>query len=443
MMKWVVVFVCLFAFVPSFSQDPASQTVGFRKIWQQVSHESSALKSANYAYRAAQQAEDRSKMHWLPKVYAGGQAYSTNNPGAVFFGQLQQRAVIAQDFNPQSLNYPGGQSFSQVTLGVDLPIYEGGMKANQRQLQHNLSESKKLQSRHTKNMQYSAVVTSYGSIGVLQQQKKKAFRLFNEIQKLIKTYKVGTKTNPVGYSGLLGLKSLANRIEGLLTQYEQQSLGHYSALREMGWQAQGQWQPEFDDIFVYLGQTLTLNPPEASYFVQSLKANAEMANKASDMELARYRPHVGLFAQGYSFSGNRTSADGYTAGLYLKWNLFSPDNMGQHSEAVLKAKAAQSYALAKSREESAQSQALEKGITALRSNLILLKKSQALLDEQTRVARTLFRNGSINALQLTEVLNRRVDLIAHQTEAQINLLSYSSQKILNQKFTIPATMEGN
>lgn len=63
---------------------------------------------------------------------------------------------------------------------------------------------------------------------------------------------------------------------------------------------------------------------------------------------------------------------------------------------------------------------MEKGIAeqsllssdaTLTGNRKLLLESEQLLSEQARVAFRLFQSGSIQALQLAEVLNRRVDLV--------------------------------
>jgi hypothetical protein len=50
-----------------------------------------------------------------------------------------------------------------------------------------------------------------------------------------------------------------------------------------------------------------------------------------------------------------------------------------------------------------------------------LDESADLLEEQTQTARGLFRSGSINALQLVEVLNRRADLLVNRAQAELQL----------------------
>ncbi len=421
----------------------SQQSVSFKDVWRQVKKDSKAIKSVELDLASVDQAESRSRMHWLPKVYVGAQVYSTNDPGASFFGILEQRSITNTDFNPQTLNNPGVNQFGQVTLGLDMPIYQGGMKAAQRELQRDLTKSKTLQVKDTMNRQYAVVAHSYGSINVLLVQKQKVVGLASDIEKIIKGYGVGNKNNPVGYSGLLGLKSVSNRVKALLVQYEQQSLGYYGALQAMGVHFKTQWKPHRESVQNYIARVLPVKGSESSFQIQALNANAKVAEKSSDMELARYRPHLGLFAQGYHFSGSRDSADGYTAGVYLKWSLFNPEDLGRHSEALLKSQVAHNYALAMAEEEKAKFQGVSAALSALKSNHKILLKSQALLDEQTNVAKKLFKNGSLNALQLSEVLNRRVDLIMSLTEIELNLLKYSSEQILNEKFEVPTLVKGS
>jgi outer membrane protein TolC len=145
-----------------------------------------------------------------------------------------------------------------------------------------------------------------------------------------------------------------------------------------------------------------------------------------------------FFAEGYMFNGDRDTANGYTAGLYLQWNLFNPADYGTLKEARLKSMAAEKYSEAMEQRERAEGKALEKAITAYKENLQLLNDSQKILAEQTQVTETLFKNGSINALQFVEVLSRRADVVDNQTEASLGLLKASSEGIVKTRFELPA-----
>ena len=76
-------------------------------------------------------------------------------------------------------------------------------------------------------------------------------------------------------------------------------------------------------------------------------------------------------------------------------------------------------------------QLLESKIT-LEKNLVLLENTDGLLKEQTQNAMKLFRSGMLSALQLAEVINRRVDLIENKTKVESQYLdTYSRLYQLN------------
>ena len=145
------------------------------------------------------------------------------------------------------------------------------------------------------------------------------------------------------------------------------------------------------------------------------------------MEKAKYLPRIGIFGEEYVFNGNRNTENGYSAGVYLQWNIFSPNDYGSSNEAILRAKSMEWNAKANAEQESILSKGLTVNILALRENIKLLADSDSLLREQTKVAADLFKNGSINALQMIEAFSRRIDLIANDSEAQILILKLSAE----------------
>lgn len=416
-----------------------AETLSFADVWQKVTSSSPALKGAKLKVESLNTGLSRAENHWLPKVYLDARSYRTNDPGSAFFGLLEQRKVESSDFLPDSLNQPDTQTFTRGAVGLDLALYEGGMKDAQVELYKRLSISEKLASSQIEIDQYAGTGLAYGSIASIQKQKLKLKDLSEEITKLMKNYQLGQKSNPVGYSGLLGMKSLANRISGLIEQLEAQEKSSYAALKEMGVQ-ESNWTPKTIDVKTFVDQFFAEKPQDSktqSYKSQS-QLQASLANlEASRMEKARYLPRVGAFAESYFFSGNRDTGNGYTAGLYLQWSLFDPSDFGKYKEASLGAQAAAQFSEAGVQQENAIRSGLIETDKALRSNLVRLEESDKLLSEQTKVSSQLFKNGSINALQFVEILNRRTDLIMQQSEAEMGLLKVSSEKIQKTQFEIP------
>jgi hypothetical protein len=211
---------------------------------------------------------------------------------------------------------------------------------------------------------------------------------------------------------------------------------HHAALKEMGLKSPESWRPEnistTDLVAKAMGKTGT--GPSAQ--LKSIQLQATAAQDMSKAELARHLPRVGAFAETYTFDGDRDQADGYTAGLYLQWNLFNPNDFGRRREAQLKARAAESFARAMGQNENATRVGLDAASQSLQQNLSLLADSDKLTVEQLRVAESLFRNGAINALQFVEVLSRRADLITHKTDAEIQYLKVTAEKMQKNEFTV-------
>lgn len=426
------VFIC-FVFTTLAA---SAEEVPFKQIWEEIFKTSPGFKAAQYEYESAEEAKYRAARHWFPRIYVDVRSYQTNDPGQSFIGLLEQRSLQASDFNPDTINHPEAEIYSRGALGLDLPLYEGGMKASQFSLQTHLSTSQINEANNVRAEQYAEVAKSYGSIGHLDQQREKLVSIKQIIERVLKSYQIGVRSNPVGYSGLLGLRSLNNRIAGLIIQYQAQVNAYYFAIEEMGFKSK-KWTPVFEDSISFANKYFKSSNDKSSFKVASLKERALVAQESAEMEKSRFRPRVGAFAETYVFSGERDTANGYTVGLYLQWSLFNPSDYGINKESKLKSMAAEKYSEAVEQKENAEKKSLDQSISALTQNISLLEEGHKILIEQTQVAENLFRNGSINALQFVEVLNRRVDLITLQADAGLKLLDSTANKILKTQFELP------
>lgn len=419
-----------------------AQTVKFNEIWQQVNSNSVAQQAANLQAESLKESVSRASRHWLPRLYLDVKAYNTNDPAQSFMGLLEQRKVTSTDFSPDLLNHPDQENYVRGAIGVDVPLFEGGMKSSQAAMYRYSYNAQKAMASQVQLEQYAAVSSSYGTIMVLKNQIDKLNTISVEMTKLLKSYQIGQKSNPVGYSGLLGMKSLSNRISGLIEQYKSEQSAYYRTLKELGVKNEN-WIPESLNSVQFVEKYLTSQDTNGmSNKTKSNIENAKAADEMSGMEKARFIPRLGAFAESYLFNGKRDTANGYMAGLYLQWNLFDPADFGRLTESKLKARAAEKQTQALVQQENSEKAMAEEMDKALRTNLKLLNDSDNLMNEQMRVATTLFRNGSISALQLVEILNRRTDLIVQQNDLEAGLIKTASNKITKYNFQIP-TEVGN
>jgi outer membrane protein TolC len=422
-----------------------TNSIPLGKVWAEINASSPAQEASLLQANALTETKNRASRHWLPRFYLDARAYQTNDPGDNFFGLLEQRSLQQSDFDPATINTPGTHTYQRGAIGLDLPLYEGGMKVSQVDMLTHAVNAQENSTNQVQIEQYSQVALSYGAIGVLAQEQLRFQALKSEIEHLKKSYKLGNKSNPVGYSGLLGIESLENRLNGFLNQYAAESRAYYSALREMGLK-QVQWEPVRTDTRSYVDTYFLGQGSKAevanSFKMKSLRENVMAGEEASNMEKARFLPRVGAFAETYKFNGGRADATGYNAGVYVRWSLFDPADFGTLSEAKTKALAAKKYSEAMEQQERAERAGLSESIRAYRENIVLLDDSYKILIEQSKITEKLFQSGAINALQIVEILNRRAELISQHCEAELGLVKAAAQSVTKEQFDIAQHLAG-
>jgi outer membrane protein TolC len=427
----------------------ARKTIPFDHVWKVASAQSTQMLAVQQDAQAQRYASDRSGRHWFPRVYLTGRAVWTNDALGHLMANLGQREVGAADFAPTVLNHPGGLGFRQGSLGVDLPLFEGGQKYAVAKAQTLFYQASQNAVSAAQSQLYADLVKAYGQLISLEHEQLALEQLQAKVKAIIERYGIGSKSNPVGYSGLLGLKNLGNRLQGLILQNQAEQQQQKSALEVMTGPLHMDWRVSVEDVTTYLKRVMP-----GFERVNSVGAGKDMASSADghapsdvaavraatlqsdglaqlkDAERARYLPKLGVFVQGDLTNGERNTATSYTGGAYMQWNLISVTDWGAIGEAEARAAAARYRAETLRLQMQRGAVAAESGVNASMASLQLLGQSSQLLDEQTQTARRLFLNGSINALQLVEVLARRADLISDKKQTEVALLNAATQKFV-------------
>jgi outer membrane protein TolC len=430
-MKSLIVFAIFSISGVALAQSPVNKT--FDVLWNELYQKSYQQKSVAQEKEANELTLARANRHWLPRVYVGGQWFNTNDPTQVFFNNLGQRSIQQSDFIPSALNQPGTKNFKTASMGVDLPLYEGGMKSSQATMFESLVKASEMEMKAKKSEEYAELGRQYGVVLLHSQNETLLFDLKKNLEKIISSYQVGSHNNPVGYSGLLGLKGVDNRIEGMLFEFDMK-VSNSKKWIDTKTQTNDVWSPDLGQrLKDFLNSNLT-HTSSASYSSMMLAQEFKVStlDNVKDMEKARYLPKVGLFAQNNLYNGSRDTANSQAFGVYLMWDLFNSDSYGRVAEANAKSMVGKSkLEAAKQDEKIMMDQLLESKIT-LEKNLVLLENTDGLLKEQTLNAMKLFRSGMLSALQLAEVINRRVDLIENKTKVETQYLdTYSRLYQLN------------
>lgn len=451
----------------SESLAPNPKSIRFEDLSLSVQKHSFLIQALEKEASSADSGKNRTGRHWHPKVYLEGRAYHTNDPALNFFSILGQRDARQSDFStasartqignfldsnnqphgtlnsqtmnlfaPDNLNYPGSNTYQRGTVGIDLPLYEGGAKSNIAQSYEHVSKGKNLEKKAVILSEYSNTAGLYAQLIFLEDYKKKLKNLKAQVQGILNSYQVGARSNPVGYSGLLGLKSVKNRLEGLETEALTREQGIMDYLNTITEDLGDNWRVELEPIPNFLNKHLpvpnssssgALVASSLSYQAQAMREYAESATRAAEAEKAKFLPRAGVFGESNLYAGSRNTATAYNVGFYVQMNLYNGEDWGSYEEARLKGEAAREKSLDQIRKESAKKKELVSMEQALQKQLQLLDESSKLMGEQVVNARRLFTSGSINAIQMSEILSRSADLLVENANANREYILVRSQ----------------
>lgn len=394
----------------------------FETVWSDVSTRSFGIQAERDELDAARVGASRAGRHWAPRLVLGSQWVSTNDPATTLFSTLGARSLLAADLSPSTMNQPPRQGFKRAGLTLDWALFEGGSKTAVLSGARLVEESRELALEARLAEEYSRLASEYARWFSLQRERGSYQALRSRLEGFLSRYRVGSKDNPVGYSGLLGMKSLLIRLNGLIDRSDSESASLESSIRTRSGRA-GFQRPSPDNadpqIFVEsrLG-TAADAPALASIGTQAMQVAAQAGREYAQAEKARWLPKVGLFATGSLVSSPRDTGTSAEFGAYLQWELFNAGNFGASSEAQLRARAMEWKAEQAAEASLVEQESLKKSLPALRENLARARESNELTSEQVDVTERLFRNGSINALQFVEVLSRRADVVQGRREME-------------------------
>jgi hypothetical protein len=154
-----------------------------------------------------------------------------------------------------------------------------------------------------------------------------------------------------------------------------------------------------------------------SYQSLAMQEYAESASLAAEAEKAKFLPKAGVFGESNLYNGSRNTATAYNVGFYVQMNLYNADDIGAYEEAKLKAQAQREKVQDQIRKESAKRKELIGMEKTLEKQLLLLADTSKLMEEQISNAKRMFYNGSINAIQLSEIFSRSTDLVVQDANA--------------------------
>lgn len=407
----------------------------FETVWSAIEARSPSLKSESSEKEASEIRVSRAKGHWVPRLLLNAGVVSTNDPGTTLFSTLGSRSLEATDLSPSLMNHSSRQWFKNGNAVVDWTLFEGGARQSIVKGASLMSESQSLSMAARKSEIYSELVQDFGKLATLNAERSGVVELKEKLSRLVERYKVGSKDNPVGYSGLLGMRSLVNRLESVLSQNSAESDAVLESIRiRSGLDSLDRSTALMADPVDFAKDKFkkknATGKAGSSLRVESMRLMAAAQTEYSMAERAKWLPRVGLFARENLVSGPRDTGTSTEYGAYLQWAIFDASNFGAYREASLRSSALEYRSSEMAEKSEVARRGLRSSLPMLEGNLKRVKESMEITAEQVLVTEKLFRNGTVNALQLAEVLSRRADVIENRKQVEIALLDRLTEAFL-------------
>lgn len=410
-----------------------SDVIDFSKFYGLFLSHSKHFLSEQIQLENVQLQKQRAERHWYPRLMLDAKAFRTNDPGTILFSKLGERAISGEDMNPIVMNFPVWQNHEKTSLILDLPIYEGQIHRVQTSALEVAEESQEKKIKAVKVQELSRAMGYYGQLIILKNKEKELLPLVEIVESTIKRYAIGSQANPLGYSGLLGLKNLKNRLTGEMSMLQAQREALLASLESLTGLAPT-WSPLENNVSALIQENvseLTKNQQLESFSVQAMSLYSQSLELAAEGEKSRFHPRIGAFFDQSFYNSQETHfANSQNMGVYLQWELFNAKNFDGYREKLLLAHTQKQKTLAMKIDQNNQMNEKIKAVAALKKQIQLAEQSLQLLEEQTSVTRRLFNNGLINALQLAEVYNRRVEVISIKSQMEENILK-SQAELMN------------
>jgi outer membrane protein TolC len=426
-----IIFSCLFSSIAS------AKDVAINDVVAEILKNSNAKKSSEYSLKASEGEASKAQKHWLPTLYIDSSAYETNDPTKTFMGNLYQRSIRAADFDPNTMNKTANGQYAKSSIGVSLPLYQGGSGVAYNEMAKNVVASKKYDLKQTEVDQYSYAAATYIALVSLKEQKIKLEKIAKNIDEILKKYALRDKKNQVGYSGLLILEASQNKTKSFIIDNEEKTKALYAILKEMGFESEVAWSVKDSSLNDYINKYLKLESDQDSSFKTSaLKAKVDADKSKEKIDNSKNLPQLNLFAENYVFNGNRSSQNGYTAGINLHWNFFDPFSYKNGSIAADNSNAAKYEYLAHEQNEKAEIEYLNSQINSINEAVKLATKNDELMFKNVSVSKELFKSGAITASNLSDAIMKYLDNFVYLANSQMQMIDLYSKKASKQKIDI-------
>lgn len=311
------------------------------------------IKAAQYELQGTQAKTDQaSAMNWGSLDFIVNAANS-DDAGNVFGFKLTSRQATFGDFGfadfsltnpdilsvkPEDLNNPGPTNFFQTKLEYTLPIYTGGKISSYTQIGESMEKMQQLETDKTVNTKIYETRKAFYDMALLEQAITNLTTINENIKTLENTTKFMIEEGYAKRIDLLEVQAKRSNVERNLNEMTANKSLLYSYLSFL-------LNRQVTQIVVpesKVQQTMLTTEQilERNVDIKQAETGLQIRKEMVDVSQAGYLPMIGLKADVQSAAVNLDEYDmiengSYTAGVQLKWNLFSG---GSDSNKVQEAK---------------------------------------------------------------------------------------------------------
>jgi len=398
------------------------------------------IKAAQYELQSAQaKSGQASAMNWgrLDLIF---NAANSDDAGNVFGFKLTSRQATFGDFGfaefsltnpdilsvkPEDLNNPGSTSFFQTKLEYTLPIYTGGKISGYTDISRSMEKMQNLEKEKTVNDKIYETRKAFYDMALLEQAIKNLATIDENIKKLEATTEFMIKEGYAKRIDLLEVQAKRSNVQRKLNEMKanEELLYHYLSFL-LNREVKDIAVPESDAKETSLSAEEILNN---NVDIKQAQTGLDIRRRMVDVSHSDYLPTVGLKADvqssalkldDYAMIDNGS----YTAGIQLKWNLFSG---GSDSEKVQEAKV---NALKTETEVELAKKGIALKVEKIRTEIASLDYEIESLNKELELSNEIYRNYEERYREQLASMNDLVIKQSEQIEKVLTLLEVKNRR---------------
>lgn len=405
--KTYVVSICL---VMLFSSTSVARTLTLSEAIQVAVANNPNIQAARYRLDAAETRITQARSGYLPQLNFAQSFNQTTNPANAFATRLNQETITVQDFDPNRLNDPDAINNFNSRFALNWSVYNGGQRRAGMDQAKETVQATDLFLKRTEQDIIAKTVTAYVNLllGIKQ---------VDVIEQALETARANLKIVKSRYDTGFVVKSDLLRAQVRIAELEQDFLQTASQV-EVGKAVlrAAMGIPEEEPIDPVSPLKKNSSPPTGTPDqwietalterpdLEQMRRQEIVAQKEIRKAWGNHLPGIDLLGQ-YEVNTENFSdtADNYTVGAVLKWNIYSGSRISART-AEARANLRQLQAIRKNMELGVRVETKEAFLNAGSAwdRIAVAQSAVDQADEALRIVRNRYRSGLLTIVSLLD-----------------------------------------